>query len=329
MKNSLSIVVVNYNGRDLLKESIPTILEAADFSSLSWEIIVVDNASSDDSLTFLAKRYPNVITLPVERNNYWFSVNEGIRISSHHYLFLLNNDVKLERHSIRYLFDHFTKDNEGDLFAVTPQEMSWDGTIATKGAQGITVTKEIIMPSEKSFYFDRPCMTFNADNSMFSKEKLMRLGLFDPLFTPFWYEDVDIAYRAWKAGYRIIYEPQARIYHKSSTTINKYISLDDQKRYFYKNSLLFIWKDITDARLFLWLNFLSLLKLLKALFFLGSQRQVFLGFMMALGSLKRLKISRKKAIENFILSDRAVLSTLNTKKFYEEDHSLFDKSLAA
>jgi len=317
MKNKLSIIIVNYNGKDLLAEGLPTILEAAIFSNVIYEIIVVDNASRDDSSAFLKNKYPDVILLPRKINDYWFSVNEGIKKSSYEHLLLLNNDIKLERCCIEYLLAHFDKDDE-TTFAVVPKEMSWDGALPLKGAQGIEIKNGSFSPSIESIYPDNPIITFNAGNAMYARDKLLKLDLFDPVFYPFCYEDVDVSYRAWKAGFKIIYEPKAIIYHKSRATINKYVTQDDQAKYIFKNSFLFVWKNITDIRLFSMHIFFLIAKLINGLLFFRRKKSTLFGFVLAMQSLKQVRISRKIAAKNFILTDREILHKLDMSKFYEK-----------
>lgn len=315
MKNRVSIIIVNYNGRELLKECMPSVMEAADFSDSIYEIMVVDNASTDDSLYFLKKEYPAVTILPLKVNRYWFSINEGVKRSAHDRLLLLNNDVKLDRPCVKYLLESFNKDDE-TIFAVTPTEMLWDESTPTRGAQGLEVRNGIFFPG-RSYYFDKAHITFKADNSMYAKDKLIKLGLFDPIFTPFYYEDVDISYRAWKAGFKIIYEPKAVIYHKSGSTINKHTSQYYKSKYAVKNGLLFVWKNITDMGLyFKHIIFLSA-RLIKALLFYRTERYVLSGCILAVKSLKGTIVSRKAAMRDFVLSDREILNKLDAKKFDE------------
>ncbi len=315
MKSDISVIIVNYNGRALLMECMPSIMEAADASGLPCEIIVVDNASQDDSVNFLREEYKRVRVLTMQQNNHWFSINEGIKASSSDHLLLLNNDIRLERDCMTYLLGHFKSDDA--IFAVTPKEMSWDGRDEQKGAQALEMKNEAICQSVENYYFESPHVTFKADNSMYSKDKLIRLGLFDPIFAPFYYEDSDLSYRAWKSGYRIIYEPRAVIYHKRGASINRYMPESAKMVYSFKNSLLFIWKNVTDRGLLLRHLFFLTIRFLKAIVFFRSRRFVLKGTFLAIKSVRGVCTSRKDAIRSFVLTDREVLDRLDARRFNE------------
>ncbi|MGB9598858.1 MAG: glycosyltransferase family 2 protein, partial [Minisyncoccales bacterium] len=78
------------------------------------------------------------------------------------------------------------------------------------------------------------------------KEKFFDLGGFDNIFFPFYLEETDLCYRAWKMGWRTIYEPNSMVYHFHDKTIGKKFKKFLIKTSFRKNQYLFIWKNITD-----------------------------------------------------------------------------------
>jgi len=299
----------------LLRECIPTVIESAVFNGAEYEVIVIDNASSDGSPDFLKRHYPDVITLSMKTNEFWFSVNSGIGRSSYDKLLLLNNDVKLDKGCVRGLAELLERDDR--TFAVVPREMNWDGTADTSGAQWIEEVNENLSQSRVSYYPAEEHITCNAGNAMYAKDKIMKLGLFDPLFKPFYYEDFDLSYRAWKAGFRILYEPGAVIYHKGAASVNKYATVDTQVQYLFKNGLLFVWKNITDRRILIRHFFMLFLKLVKVLCLFRTRRPMLTGFFLATRSVKELRAARSMAMKTAALKDSDVLEALSAKNFHD------------
>ena len=88
----------------------------------------------------------------------------------------------------------------------------------------------------------------SGGGSVINKEKFLKLGGFDPVYAPFYSEDVDLGYRAWKSGYKLIWEPKSLIEHKHESTMSKFPkrTLDYIKE---RNRLLTVWRNITDPEL--------------------------------------------------------------------------------
>jgi GT2 family glycosyltransferase len=103
----VSFIIPNWNHRQLLSECIASIDETA--AALSREVIVVDNASSDDSAAYVKKNFPEVIWVQNDSNRgYAKAVNQGVKQAKGDLLFLLNNDVKLLEGSTGRLVHFFT-----------------------------------------------------------------------------------------------------------------------------------------------------------------------------------------------------------------------------
>ena len=89
--------------------------------------------------------------------------------------------------------------------------------------------------------------TFAAEEiDDFERRKLLELGGFEPLMSPFYWEDVELSYRAWKRGWCILYEPESIVYHDASTTIKKSFKKIKITRIDIRNRFLFLWKNLHD-----------------------------------------------------------------------------------
>ena len=84
---------------------------------------------------------------------------------------------------------------------------------------------------------------------MVNKELFRKLRGFDPLYSPFYWEDIDLSYRAYKAGYEVYFDPGILVHHAHESTIGKYYKKKNIKRIALRHQLIFIWKNITDPRL--------------------------------------------------------------------------------
>ena len=132
----------------------------------------------------------------------------------------------------------------------------------------------------------------------------MELGGFDEIYSPFYYEDADLSYRAWKRGYWVYYEPRSIVYHAHQATIGKGFS----KRYinfvFNRNRLIFLWKNLTDSDLllqhFLFLPFFLLWNSIR-------NPAVFLSFLTALKKVPTILRARRIEKASIRYGDKEVL----------------------
>src|SRR6185369_14001537 len=119
---SVSIVITNYNGKEILEKHLPDIVAAA---SDKDEIIVVDDASTDESVAYLHKAFPQVKVIQNKKNmRYALSCNRGVEASTHELVLLLNNDVSPEKNIVAFLVKHFENPH---VFAVGCLELDQHG----------------------------------------------------------------------------------------------------------------------------------------------------------------------------------------------------------
>ncbi|NLW47621.1 MAG: glycosyltransferase family 2 protein [Firmicutes bacterium] len=245
-----SIIILNWNGANLLRITLPSVIAAVKHTGVDHEIIVVDNCSQDDSVNVIRTEFPMVKLIALTGKNRGFgeACNIGVKESKHPILVLLNNDMMVEEDFLNPLLSLF---HEPDLFAAVGTIKSWDkqkleiGFITAKfkfgfikvNRRGQTINSEEI-----------PMPTFYASGGAvaYSKEKYLLLGGFDDIYYPFYWEDVDLSYQAWKRGWKVIYQPQSVIYHKGGATIGKSYKRNYVKEIYYKNRFLFIWRNITS-----------------------------------------------------------------------------------
>lgn len=222
---SISVVIPNYNGKDLLEANLPSVFAALKFAGVNYEVIVIDDASVDSSITFVQRHYPK-IKLLVNEINIGFSptINKGIFSAQHELILALNSDVQLAEH---YFIDQLKYFNSPDTFGVMGKIVGLNGEGIQDGAKypqtsfkGIKTTYNYL-PSAETPEIWLPSFFLSGANALMDRKKLWQLGGFDEIYAPFYYEDVDLGIRAWRAGWKCYFESNAICMHETSSTISK------------------------------------------------------------------------------------------------------------
>jgi GT2 family glycosyltransferase len=244
MKNDyrVSIVIPSYNTRDLVLKNIPKVIEAwKNQSNKIIEIIVVDDASPDDSAKVIKENFSEVRLIRHKKNRGFSSaVNTGVRMAKGNLVALLNTDV-IPSHD--FLVATFPLFDNKKVFAVSLHEegYSWAKSDFSNGylmhGQG-----EFVNSTHASFWA-------SGGSAVFRREYWVKLGGMDEkIFSPLYWEDIDLSYRAVKRGLQVLWEPKATVVHKHESTVSQ-LSKTYVQRIRERNELLFIWKNITSSRL--------------------------------------------------------------------------------
>lgn len=303
----VSIVILNWNGKEFLEKCIPSVIKAIGIYGDSCEIIVVDNNSFDGSIDYLKSNFPQVRIISLQENlGFATAMNIGIRETKYDIVIGLNNDVIVEEDFIAPLVSHF--DEGRDIFAVATKMLLWDrktlnfGRAVGRFRFGIfrRIFQEPTIPTN----------TLYACGGAFAvdRDKFLKIGGFDEDMIVYW-EDLDLCYRAWKQGYKIIYEPRSIVYHKLHGGYTKKCGENGIKKISGENYFLFALKNFHDKSLF-YQQLFSLPLLILVAPLLGKLHFA-RGLLRSLKRwpvfLKKRKEERKKAI----FSDREVLYMSN------------------
>lgn len=242
-----SAVIPNYNGEKTLARLVESVERAAEAAGAPGEIIIADDASADGSLELLRGMGARV-RLVESSVNRGFSSNAdaGVAASRGAVVILLNNDVVVDEQLIRNALRHF---GDPALFAVGFLAVDENGAVRI-GRTLPDFKKGMLrgIPAEPAESAG-PTFFASGGGAAFSREKLLALGAFDPAFDPFYFEDVDLSYRAWASGMKLILDPACRIVHPShgviSATFHKRRVEDISRR----NQWIFNWKNLRGGRL--------------------------------------------------------------------------------
>ena len=289
---NISIVIPVYKQKELFLKNL-----SHNVPHLEQNEIIVVNDNPEESLRDDLSRMGNIILIENTKNmGFGESVNKGVMRAGNPYVMLLNSDSLLNDTSFKKALDHFK--NDPQLFAVSFAQKEKDGSI---------VGKNEIYWKRGMFYHRRAKDLLPGKNAwaeggacMIDRNKFIKLGGFDSIFTPFYWEDIDLSYRAWKAKYSIFFDPAIQVEHHHESTIGAHFS----KKYITvianRNQFLFIWKNIHDIPFVIshWF-FLPY----QILFHLLKGNTVFMeGLFQALRLCTKIKKSRGIVSDNQIIS---------------------------
>ncbi len=240
---TVSVVIPNFNGRALFEKHLGNVVKASENKKNKIvEIIIVDDKSTDDSVDYLKKNFP-MIKLVRHTKNRGFSatVNTGVRTAKSELICLLNTDVSPSTNFLEDSLAHFSDDR---VFGVSFNEKGagftkgkfQNGFIVFDGGNEKKVTSETFWVS--------------GGSGIFSRNIWMKLGgLDEKLLSPFYWEDIDICYRAQKRGFKLLWEPKSVVNHQHEATMatlsQSYVATIRER-----NQLIVVWKNITSQRLF-------------------------------------------------------------------------------
>lgn len=213
----VSIVVVNWNGKKFLKNCLDSLQK---ITYNATEIIVVDNNSTDGSGAFVKKYYPKVKIIENKKNyGYAGGANIGYKHASGSHVLFLNNDTVVTPGFIESLLADFRKDptigcvqsqmrllNDKSILEVVGDFISFTGFLYHYGYRKKANLEK----------YNRQKIIFSPKGAsmIFPRSLLQKIGLFDEDFFIF-FEETDLCFRVWLAGYKVLYEPRSVIYHVS------------------------------------------------------------------------------------------------------------------
>ncbi len=293
------LLILNYNGADILGETLPTLQAAMAQSKHECRLSVIDNASPDKSVDFLKEHFKNV-TIYRQPNRLLCSYNEVLEQIDEEWVILLNNDLKVAPDFLDLLLDPFLEDPL--LFMVSPSNRSYDGRQSRGGPcrawMSFGIFKAADIPENKSQKITEAVATFAAGSAgAYDRKKFLALGGYDDLYLPGTVEDTDLCFRAWKRGYRCLYEARSVVYHEGQRSFRKAFGVFGTAEMNARNIYLFMWKNFEDPRL--WVEHLICLPLRLVGHLLRGQLFWITGFVKALGRLPEVLKRRR-------LADRAL-----------------------
>jgi len=236
----ISVFITNYNGLSLLKKHLENTILASPEAS---EFILSDDASVDGSVKFakdLQKKYPQLKIFSHKKNKgFGDNSNFAAKKATGDLIVLLNSDSVPHLGYISTTLKHFTDPN---VFGVGFAEMGKENYGKIFWGNGYIQT--IPGHSDKAHI----AAWLSGGSSIIRRDLFLKLGGFDHIYEPFYFEDTDLGLRAWRSGYKLLWEPTAIVEHQHEATMSKF----PKKFLVYvkeRNHLLCVLRNVTDKNL--------------------------------------------------------------------------------
>lgn len=263
----ISIIIPNFNGLELLKENLPRVIK----ENPRVEIIVVDDASTDASISFLHHNFPKIKVIAKKENRGFSSaVNSGVSQAQGDLIVLLNTDVYPKKDYLDKSLPYF---NDPKTFAVGfSQESEENGRVILRG-RGEGEFKRGFLIHRRGEVNKNNTLWVCLGAGIFRRSIWDKLRGLREIYDPFYWEDIDLSFRAQKAGYKIYFENASRVVHQQEKgAIRSKYSPQDIKTIAYRNQFLFVWLNYYNPQNllqhFLWLPY-HFLKIRDASFYRG------------------------------------------------------------
>ena len=247
---SVAVVILNWNGKHFLEKFIPSVM-ASEYENL--HIVVADNASDDDSISFLKQNYPTVIIL-LSNTNEGFAkgYNTALKQVSADYYILLNSDVEVKQGWIEPVI--LLMESDEKIAACQPKILSFryrrqfEYAGACGGfidALGYPFTRGRIFENcetDRGQYDNSTQIFWATGAALFVRAKIFHeLNGFDEYFFAH-QEEIDLCWRMQRAGYTIYVEPKSKVYHVGGGTL----PMGDRKKVYlnFRNNLVMMTKNL-------------------------------------------------------------------------------------
>jgi GT2 family glycosyltransferase len=251
-KPSVSVVMPSWNSESQLKQNLPYVFAAA--KAVGAEIVIVDDNSRFDKSVDYIKSLGNKVRFYENKENggFSFTVNKGVSLAKGDLIMLLNTDVRPSPDCFVKALKYFEDDS---VYA-----LNFNSGEAWMGGEwkGGLFHHFKVEPTSTNNNQPNPSLWASGGQGAFSRKKWMILGGMDLLFKPFYWEDTDMGFRAWKRGWQVLWSPECRVAHDHEKSV---IASNFTKEFVLaiaqRNQFLFIWKNISDPA-FLWSHILRM-----------------------------------------------------------------------
>jgi len=226
----IAVVVLNWNGKALTLDCVRSLLE---IQTPNVETIVVDNASSDGSAQAVRESFGGQVTVIVNDENLGFAAgnNVGIQFAlgrGADFVLLLNNDTVVDANLINGMLRPFDTNTDvgitgPKIYYHDPPEQIWFAGGEVFLARG--VSRHIgIRETDRGQFDDQRDVDYVTGCALMARREVFELvGFLDPSYVAY-YEDADLCMRARRAGFRIVYAPEGKVWHKISASTGGQVS---------------------------------------------------------------------------------------------------------
>ena len=222
----VSVIILNFNGGEDTPECLRNVRQLVDPGG-GIETIVVDNASTDGSAELIAREFPDVhLVRNSENRGFAGGCNSGVEVATGEFIAFLNNDARPDPRWLVEAVDVLRE--RADAACVASRVLSWDGTnVDFIGKAGVTFygfgyKEHFTEPAAGLGGLESGEVLFATGSAaIFRSEVYRSVGGFDDRFFAF-FEDVDLGWRLWMLGHRVLYVPTSIAYHRHHGTMRRF-----------------------------------------------------------------------------------------------------------
>jgi GT2 family glycosyltransferase len=236
MKIKVCIIILNWNGREFLKNCLNSIKKNVSFKN--YKVIVVDNGSKDGSQNMIKKRFKEVDLIENKKNNgFSGGNNQGMKHALKKYdpcyVYLLNNDTLVEKNWLEEAIK--CAESKKEIGIVGSKQLTFDRRPAISAGW-------IRLLGIKYYYGnqEKEVNWVSGAGFLIKKEVLEKIGFLDEIYNPVYYEETDLEKRAILAGFKVIHCPKSIFLHKGGVDV-KSNKIPD-KALFYRNRLIYFFR---------------------------------------------------------------------------------------
>jgi GT2 family glycosyltransferase len=281
--NRVRIVILNYDGEEMLAKCLPSIAAAVRHAKTSTAVTILDNQSTDKSEEYVRTNFPEMEFVKAPQNLVLCSYNDYLKTISESIVILLNNDIRVDENFIDPMVEIFKGDPQA--FLVAPRVHSFDGSSVEGVDTRARMRFGMFWSSARYHGYEAHTMvsstTFASGFGAISREKFLELGGYDRIYFPGIFEDMDLCLKAQRAGYHLYYESRSLVYHMGQASFKRAYSDLKRETLAYRNTFLFMWKNFSGAEF--WLEHLLFLPLRMVWMVLKGRWGFLAGFFEALG----------------------------------------------
>lgn len=258
-QKSVSVVIPTFEGKELLENYLPSLIHTLQTSASvsSYEVIVVDDASTDDTELFLQKNYSEIVFIKNDENSGFSKTsNRGLRRATCDLVLFLNNDMVLNDDFFDKTIPFFNQEN---TFGVFSEIRDSEGVKKLEGRKLPVITRCKIHYADNVEASQCDISTTKSNpysfyicggNMLVSRKKMIELQGFNEIYSPFYFEDFDVSLRAWRKGWICYYTEETFCKHCHSLTIKKKFTPDYVRTIFIRNKLIFNYLQLSSRAAF-------------------------------------------------------------------------------
>ena len=296
----VTLIVPTFNQRHMMDFCLPPLLAEA---GAEHSVMVVDDASADDTADYVRRHYPQVRLIRLPRNQgFGGAVLSGIAASNTPLFALINTDVEVRPGYLAAILPHF---DDPDTFAVCSCIDLPNGSQMETGNVA-PAWSGVLEPYHLSPTRTGPILYAGGASSVYDRAKYEALGRFEKIYRPLYFEDIDLGYRAWRHGWRSLFEPQASVFHQRRAWIGTRFGDTYANETFLRNGLFFVWKNVRDRGLLAQHGAYVCARLFKEV--LGGEGTMARAVLRALPSCPLVLLKRWQQYRRGDLTDREIMA---------------------